>query len=173
MDVHRFGFLWKGDFGRLVLAGIAFALIIGGILYWKGLHPASVPKPGHAAAIDAEASQSKVTTFDSDMPVFHVAPAPVPLTPPPAKATPKSDISLMAFADSDEPRIGDAYAAYGRFLRCKLLITVDSNRIQTPIVGILMEDVYSTNHQLLIPAMAEVHGMAQADGAESRIGSKA
>jgi hypothetical protein len=172
MDVHRFGFLWKGDFGRLVLAGIAFALIIGGVLYWKNLHPAPAPKPGHAAAIDAEASQSKVTTFDSDMPVFHVAPAPVPVTPPPIKATPKSDVSLMAFTDSDEPRIGDAYAAYGRFLRCKLLITVDSNRIQTPIVGILMEDVYSANHQLLIPALAEVHGMAQADSAESRIGSQ-
>jgi type IV secretory pathway VirB10-like protein len=172
MDIHRFGFLWKGDFGRLVLAGIAFTLIIGGILYWKNLHPASAPKSGHAAAIDAEASQSKVTTFDSDMPVFHIAPAPVPVTPPPTRATPKSDVSLMAFTDSDEPRIGDAYAAYGRFLRCKLLITVDSNRIQTPIVGILMEDVYSTNHQLLIPAMAEVHGMAQADSAESRIGSQ-
>ena len=78
----------------------------------------------------------------------------------------------MAFAFSDTPRLGDAYAAYGRFLRCKLLITVDSNRIQTPIVGVLMEDLYSANHQLLIPAMAEVHGMAQPDSAESRIGSQ-
>jgi hypothetical protein len=172
MDVHRFGFLWKGDFGRLVLAGIAFALIIGGILYWKSLHPASASKPGRAVAIDAEASQSKVTTFDSDMPIFHVAPAPAPVTPAPTKPAQKSALTLLAFAESDSPRIGDAYAAYGRFLRCKLLITVDSNRIQTPIVGILMEDVYSANHQLLIPAMAEVHGMAQPDSAESRIGSQ-
>jgi len=172
MDIHRFGFLWKGDFGRLVLAGLAFALIIGGILYWKNLHPTATPKPRHAALVDAEASQSKVTTFDSDMPIFHVAPSPAPLIPPPTKATQKSAISLMAFTDSDAPRIGDAYAAYGRFLRCKLLITVDSNRIQTPIVGILMEDVYSANHHLLIPALAEVHGMAQGDSAESRIGSQ-
>ena len=172
MDVHRFGFLWKGSFGRLVLAGIAFVLIIGGVLYWKNLHPAPTLKPGHAAALDAEASQSKVTTFDSDMPVFHAAPAPAPATLPLTKTTQKSDVSLLAFADSDAPRIGDAYAAYGRFLRCKLLITVDSNRIQTPIVGVLLEDVYSANHQLLIPAMAEVHGMAQADSAESRIGSQ-
>jgi hypothetical protein len=172
MDVHRFGFLWKGDFGRLVLAGIAFALIIGGLLYWKTLHPASAPPPGHPAVIDAEASQSKVTTFDSDMPVFHVAPPSPPVVLPPARPEPKSALSLLAFTDSDAPRIGDAYAAYGRFLRCKLLITVDSNRIQTPIVGILMEDVYSANHQLLIPALAEVHGMAQGDSAESRIGSQ-
>ena len=172
MDVHRFGFLWKGDFGRLLLAGIAFALIIGGVLYWKNLHPAAAPKRGHAAAVDAEASQSKVTTFDSDMPIFHVAPTPAPVTPPPLKTERKSEMTLLAFAESNTPRIGDAYAAYGRFLRCKLLITVDSNRIQTPIVGILMEDVYSSGHQLLIPAMAEVHGMAQPDSAESRIGSQ-
>ncbi len=172
MDVHRFGFLWKGEFGRLVLAGIAFALIIGGIVYWKCLHPASKPKSGHTVATDAEASRSTVTTFDSNMPIFHAAPPPVPATPPPAKPASKSAITLVAFADSDAPRIGNAYAAYGRFLRCKLLITVDSNRIQTPIVGILMEDVYSADHQLLIPAMAEVHGMAQADSAESRIASQ-
>jgi len=172
MDVHRFGFLWKGDFGRLLLAGIAFALLIGGILYWKNLHPASAPKQSHAATIDAEASQSKVTTFDSDMPVFHATPAPAPVAPATMKPVQKSALSLLAFTESDAPRIGDDYAAYGRFLRCKLLITVDSNRIQTPIVGIVLEDVYSTNHQLLIPALAEVHGMAQAESAESRIGSQ-
>jgi len=172
MDVHRFGFLWKGEFGRLVLAGIAFALIIAGIAYWKSLHPAPKPKSSHAAATEAEASRSTVTTFDSNMPIFHAAPPSAPVTPPATKAAPKSAITLVAFADSDAPRIGNVYAAYGRFLRCKLLITVDSNRIQTPIVGILMEDVYSADHQLLIPAMAEVHGMAQGDSAESRIGSQ-
>ena len=174
MDIHRFEFLWKGDFGRLVLAGLAFALIVVGVIYWKNLHPASAPvsKPGHAIAFDAEASQSKVTTFDSDMPVFHAARPPAPVTSPSTKATPKSSLSVLAFTDSDVPRIGEAYAAYGRFLRCKLLITVDSNRIQTPIVGILMEDVYSANHRLLIPALAEVHGMAQGDSSESRIGSQ-
>jgi hypothetical protein len=172
MDVHRFEFLWKGDFGRLVLAGLAFALVIGGVVYLKNLHPSTVAKPHRAAVVDAQMSQAKVTTFDSDMPIFHVAPAPVPVLPPPTKAEPKAAISLLAFTDADAPRIGEDYAAYGRLLRCKLLITVDSNRIQTPIVGILMEDVYSANHRLLIPALAEVHGMAQATSAGSRIGSQ-
>jgi hypothetical protein len=175
MDVHRFGFLWKGEFGRLVLVGIAFALIIGGVVYWKSLHPAPKAKSSYAAATDAEASRSTVTTFDSNLPIFHAATPPAATSsplPPPVKAATKSTITLVAFTDSDAPRIGNAYAAYGRFLRCKLLITVDSNRIQTPIVGILMEDVYSADHQLLIPAMAEVHGMAQADSAESRIASQ-
>jgi hypothetical protein len=78
----------------------------------------------------------------------------------------------MAFAFSETTHLGTTYAAYGRFLRCKLLITVDSNHIQTPIVGTLMEDVCSPTRELLIPAGAEVHGMAQSDSAEDRIASQ-
>lgn len=173
MNIHRFDSLWKGEFGRLVLAGVVFGLVIGGIIYWKHLHPAATSKPGHIAVTNAQASRSTVTTFDNNIPVFHAAPPPAPVTPPPTKAVvQKTAVSLMAFSFSDEPRLGDGYAAYGRFLRCKLLITVDSNHIQTPIVGVLLEDVYSVTHQLLIPAMAEVHGMAQSDSAEDRIGSQ-
>lgn len=175
MNVHRFEFLWKGEFGRLVLAGVAFGLVIGGIVYWKGLHPQPSPKQGkHAASRDAEAAQSTVTTFDSKIPVFHVPPpSPMPpATSPTVKPIPKVPVSLMAFAFSDSPHLGESYAAYGRFLRCKLMITVDSNHIQTPIVGVLLQDVYSVTHQLLIPAMAEVHGMAQSDSAENRIASQ-
>jgi hypothetical protein len=176
MNVHRFDSLWKGEFGRLVLAGVAFALVIGGVIYWKHLHPVTTSKRGHVAVTDAQASRSTVTTFDNNIPVFR--PAPPASTPPqsgitPAtKAAPKAQTSLMAFSFSDTPHLSDSYAAYGRFLRCKLLITVDSNSIQTPIVGVLLEDVYSIHHELLIPAMAEVHGMAQAASAEERIASQ-
>jgi len=175
MDIHRFDSLWKGEFGRLVLAGVAFGLVVGGIVYWKHLQGNPTPKPSRVAVTNVEASHSTVTTFDNNIPIFHVAPPPQPpasTAPATTNVTPKARTSLMAFAFSDTPRLGDAYAAYGRFLRCKLLITVDSNHIQTPIVGVLLEDVYSVNHELLIPAMAEVHGMAQAESAESRIGSQ-
>lgn len=173
MNVHRFDSLWKGEFGRLVLAGGAFALVIGGVIYWKHLHPAATSTPGHVAITDAQASRSSVTTFDNNIPVFHPPPPPPPLTPPvPAKPAPKAQTSLMAFAFSDTPQLGDDYAAYGRFLRCKLLITVDSNHIQTPIVGTLLEDLCSPDRQLLIPAGAEIHGMAQSDSAEDRIASQ-
>jgi hypothetical protein len=173
MDIHRFDSLWKGEFGRLVLAGVAFGLVIGGVLYWKHLHPADSANPAPVAVTDAQASRSTVTTFDNNIPVFHVPPPPpAPTTPEPVKATPKAPTSLMAFAFSNVSQIGDAYAAYGRFLRCKLLITVDSNRIQTPIVGTVLEDLCSPNHELLIPAGAEAHGMAQSDSAEERIGSQ-
>ena len=173
MDIHRFDSLWKGEFGRLVLAGVAFALVIGGVVYWKHLHLAAPTKPAHVAVTDAQASRSTVTTFDNNIPVFRVPPpAPSPVPSAPVKTEPKIAVSPMAFAFADTPRLGDDYAAYGRFLRCKLLITVDSNHIQTPIVGTLLEDVCSPTGERLIPAGAEVHGMAQNDSAEDRIASQ-
>jgi hypothetical protein len=175
MNVHRFDFLWKGPFGRLVLAGVAFALVIGGVIYWKHLHPAPPLKAANAAATNAQASQSTVTTFDANIPIFHAsppAPMPAPTQTAPPKSAPKMALSPMAFAFAETPYLGDSYAAYGRFLRCKLLITVDSNHIQTPIVGTLIEDVSSPTRELLIPAGAEVHGMAQNDSAEDRIASQ-
>ena len=45
MNVHRFDSLWKGEFGRLVLAAAAFGLVIGGVLYWKHLHPPAAKIP--------------------------------------------------------------------------------------------------------------------------------
>jgi hypothetical protein len=170
MNVHRFDSLWKGEFGRLVLAGIAFALILAGVIYWKNLHPKTTTKP--VPVTDTQASHATVTTYDANIPLFHPAPPQVPQTPTPAKPAPKAPLTLMAFGASDTPQLGNTYAAYGRFLRCKLLITVDSNRIETPIVGIVLEDVYSVDHRLLIPALAEVHGMAQAESAGNRIGSQ-
>jgi len=173
MNVHRFDSLWKGEFGRVVLAGVAFALVIGGIIYWKDLHPATSPKAPHVAVTDAQASRSTVTTFDNNIPIFHPpkpAPPQSPATLP--KPAPKLALSPMAFAFPSTIHVGEDYAAYGRLLRCKLLITVDSNHIQTPIVGTLLEDLCSPTHELLIPAGAEVHGMAQSDSAEDRIASQ-
>jgi len=175
MNVHRFEFLWKGEFGRVVLAGVAFALVIGGIIYWKHLYPARPAKPAHVGVTDAQASRSTVTTFDNNIPIFHPPPPVAPQGPAPAalpKPAPKVALSPMAFAFPAATHVGNDYAAYGRFLRCKLLITVDSNHIQTPIVGTLLEDLWSPTHKLLIPAGAEVHGMAQNDSAEDRIASQ-
>jgi hypothetical protein len=175
MNVHRFDFLWKGEFGRLVLVGGLFALIIGGIVYWKHLHPAASPKVAQGPLTNAQTARSTVTTFDNNIPVFHAAPRPQASANPSSasvKPPPKVALAPMAFSFNDTAHVGQDYAAYGRFLRCKLLITVDSNHIQTPIVGTLLEDLYSPTHQLLIPADAEIHGMAQNDSAEDRIASQ-
>lgn len=90
---------------------------------------------------------------------------------PPAK--PLAPISLFADASAGvpEPKApGSIYAPYGRLIPCETVITVDSASIQTPIVGLVTENIYHAG-RLVIPAGTEVHGTAQADRHRERIGS--
>ncbi|NOS68601.1 MAG: TrbI/VirB10 family protein [Verrucomicrobia bacterium] len=89
--------------------------------------------------------------------------APAPLPP----------ISL--FADSTagvaEPKsVSSIYAPFGRLISCETVVTVDSASIQTPIVGLVTENVYHAG-KLVIPAGTEVHGTAQKDRLRERISS--
>jgi hypothetical protein len=62
------------------------------------------------------------------------------------------------------------YAPFGRLIPCELIVTVDSSSIQTPIIGLVTEDIYH-NGRLIIPAGTEVHGKAQTDRTRERIAS--
>ena len=93
-----------------------------------------------------------------------------PQTPPPAALAP---ISLFADATAGvtEPKsLSSVYAPFGRLISCETVITVDSASIQTPIIGLVTEDVYHRG-KLVIPAGTEVHGTAQADRHRERIAS--
>jgi len=60
------------------------------------------------------------------------------------------------------------FCPYGRPIRCELVFTVDSTMEETPLVGLVMEPVYN-NGQLIIPAGAELHGVARPDRLRDRI----
>ena len=66
--------------------------------------------------------------------------------------------------------ISEDYAPYGRLIPCETIITIDSAKIETPIIGFVTEDVYHDG-KLIIPAGAEVHGKAQVDRSRERIAS--
>ena len=65
---------------------------------------------------------------------------------------------------------GTYYAPFGRLIPCETVITVDSASIQTPIIGLVTEDIYHGG-KLVIPAGTEVHGTAQSDRHRERIAS--
>jgi hypothetical protein len=80
---------------------------------------------------------------------------------------------ISLFADSaagiSQPKkLSAAYAPFGRLIPCETIITVDSSSIQTPIVGLITENIYYGG-KLIIPAGTEVHGMAQTDRQRERI----
>src|SRR6266540_2967395 len=78
-------------------------------------------------------------------------------------------ISLVAVVASDTaPALSKSYAPFGRLIPCETVITIESSKLDTPVLGLVTEDVWH-NGELIIPAGAEVHGRASLDRARERI----
>ena len=106
----------------------------------------------------------------TNLPRADWSPQPLPNVPP-HQLDLLTPISL--FADSTagvaQPRkLSATFAPFGRLIPCETIITVDSSSIQTPIVGLVTENIYYGG-KLIIPAGTEVHGMAQTDRQRERI----
>jgi hypothetical protein len=100
-------------------------------------------------------------------------PQPVSLAAPPRQAETLTPISLFADSTAGVPapkKLSAIFAPYGRLIPCETVITVDSSSIQTPIIGLVTENVYHAG-RLLIPAGTEVHGTAKTDRQRERIAS--
>jgi len=76
-------------------------------------------------------------------------------------------IFVTAPADTGEPPLG-VYAPAGRLLRCQLVNTVDSANIETPIIALVVEDLWHDG-ALVVPAGTEVHGRARVAAMRERI----
>ena len=89
-------------------------------------------------------------------------------------APPKPEVlPISLFAETpqlEQKQLSKNYAPFGRLIPCELIVTVDSSGIQTPIIGLVTEDIYH-NGRLIIPAGTEVHGKAQTDRSRERIAS--
>jgi hypothetical protein len=121
--------------------------------------PKSTPPPAEPAR---SASNVSVLTNSSPQPLPNVPPRQLPQLSP---------ISL--FADSAAgiarpKKLSAVYAPFGRLIPCETVITVDSSSMQTPIVGLVTENIYYGG-RLIIPAGTEIHGMAQTDRERDRI----
>ena len=77
-------------------------------------------------------------------------------------------ISLFTAAANTPPQLSNTYAPYGRMIPCETVITIESSKLDTPVIGLVTEDVWH-NGELVIPAGAEVHGRASLDRARERI----
>jgi hypothetical protein len=82
-------------------------------------------------------------------------------------------LSLFADARAGVPppkKLSPVFAPFGRLIPCETVITVDSASIQTPIIGLVTENIYHAG-RLVIPAGTEVHGTAKTDHQRERIAS--
>lgn len=86
--------------------------------------------------------------------------------PPKPRALP---ISLLSSTSGDSlPQLSKTYAPYGRLIPCETVITLESSKLDTPVIGLVTDDVWH-NGELIIPAGTEVHGRASLDRSRERI----
>ena len=168
MNIYRLLHFFKTGTGRLLL----FMALFGLVIWWVIRGQADGGKiTDNAVQLEQQAlaAVGKVTTFVSSVtPMSGTAAS----TDRRAKgeekaAVPPQPRSTALYIDP-QLQVSEDYAPFGRLLECQLVITLDSSRTQTPIIGQVMKDVYH-NGRLIIPAGAEVHGMAQVDRSRDRI----
>jgi len=163
---------FKKPAGRLILF-----LLVGGIfLAFILIRQGSRPKPDNRRVTEpAKATAATGYTFKQDIPATTSTKAQPPLTNgaaiPKATPLPKSPppIPQTIFA-TKEHSLGDSFLPFGRLLKCELVNTVDSTNLDTPIIGLVIEDAWHDG-RLIIPAGTEVHGGAQKSAVRERIGS--
>jgi hypothetical protein len=183
---------FKTKSGKLVLFVVIFG---GGLLLFSALRDRSrssgeIDIRGTHPQKNPTEKPQVVQTVERPMQPFH-PPTPKPEPPPPPAKTnelpkvvvekpkpeppPTALAAISLFADSTagvaEPKgLGSVYAPFGRLISCETVVTVDSASIQTPIIGLVTENVYHAS-KLVIPAGTEVHGSAQTDRHRERIAS--
>ena len=164
MNPRKFVSFFKTKTGQVTAFGVLFfvgACLLTGILYFR--HGSTTTGAIATPNLEKISDQpQKPSTWLSDKPDAGFANKhPLPPTdntslgqnPPAPAALP---ISLYHGSDQ-EAEVSDTYAPYGRMIPCETVITIDSAKIETPIIGFVTEDVWHDG-RLIIPAGAEVHG---------------
>jgi hypothetical protein len=113
-----------------------------------GLVPFNPPsaKPMAKAGPEAVPAKPKKVRYESLLASYEAPPASAPALPPPPKR----------------------FIPFGTLLKCKLVNTVDSADIETPVIALLLEDVWQDG-ELVVPANTLVHGTARAGRIRDRI----
>lgn len=181
MNPRRFLNFFRSQTGALALflVGLVIVLLLVNSRRSPGERVSLIPQKSSAAP--ATNAPQLPDTVRRDMVPFDPRSAEqkpeATVTPPPPKpqSTPSLPVlSLVAetpiSSDKEGKKFSEDFAPFGRLIPCELVITVDSSSIQTPIVGLVTEDIFH-HGQLIIPAGTEVHGSAQVDRARERIAS--
>lgn len=160
--------------GQVLLVG---AVLLLGVLAVRWQH-----RPRLAPALPTAKPAPAVTlpkTLTRDVTRFTKPPAIAPVVlsagvaGAPLAIQPPHELPLMLFsAPREAPRIpAPPSAPYGRLIPCETIVALESNRLETPIIGLVTEDVWH-HGRLVIPAGAEVHGRASLDRARERLAAQ-
>jgi hypothetical protein len=143
--------------GRLILFLFGGGVILAFVLMHRDAGKTTKVTP----AVPAQATTAKSYMIDEGIPDIKPmkptpTPTPLPMIPegrPVAVKTPPP-IPQAIFA-MKKSSLSENCLPYGRLLKCELVNTVDSINLETPIIGLVAEDVWRDG-RLIIPAGTEV-----------------
>lgn len=140
-------------------------------------------KPAAGATTEKEAATGAIVPF---RPAALVSAPPAaaatagsvkPGVPPKVEPKPRKIryASLLASYDAPparneraDPPPPERFMPFGTLLKCKLVNTIDSANLETPVIALLLEDVWQ-NGKKVIPANTLVHGTARAGRMRDRV----
>ncbi|MCE0497989.1 MAG: TrbI/VirB10 family protein [Methylacidiphilales bacterium] len=176
MNARQFLAFFKSKTGQITAFGILFfiaACLLTGVLYFRHGAAAPVTAPNLDKTADKTQQPSSWFSHTPDADYANKHPAEPGNVPSSLKGIPAPPAVLpisLYHGNDQEAEVSDTYAPYGRMIPCETVITIDSAKIETPIIGFVTEDVWHDG-KLIIPAGAEVHGKAQVDPSRERIAS--
>lgn len=135
----------------------------------------SITREGHLLKVPAAFLAARKSTLAIEAPSSERVDPPEPRArgarvgsnPPKPRVLPISLVAIANESASVAP-LSKTYAPYGRLIPCQTVVTIESSRLDTPVIGLVTEDVWH-NGELIIPAGVEVHGRASLDRARERI----
>lgn len=162
--------------GQLIAVGL-IALLAGGVAYWRKQARPTVEAVPPAASRPTTAPSLR--TFLREGTPFPQKPAEAPAmaekeaTPSSPAPKPKPSALPLSLLPRSELPAPDTKirAPYGRLIPCETVLTLESNRLETPVIGLVTEEVWHAG-KLIIPAGAEVHGRASTDRARERLAAE-
>lgn len=163
-------FLTSGT-GQLIL--VSTVLLVGVFaVRWRQKPTPSLPtaKPAPSPALP------KTLTREGTRFVTPPPPPAVPTSPSAAAlgATPRTPaprpqpLLILTAPPETAPTPAAPSAPYGRLIPCETVVALESNRLETPVIGLVTEDVWHDG-RLIVPAGAEVHGRAAVDRTRERL----
>ena len=165
--------------GQVVLVGAVLVLGIV-VVRWQRQQQPVPPLPQPAARPAPAVALPRTLTREGTKFPKPPVPSPEPAGAPNAAARTviatdlRSVLPLTLFPARLETVLAEQppAAPYGRLIPCETVFAVESNHLETPIIGLVTEDVWH-NGRLVIPAGAEVHGHAALDRTRERLASQA
>ena len=162
--------------GQFVLVGAV--LVIGVVaVRWQHTHSQTAPLPASKSSAPATLPRTftrEVARFPKFTPPAvtsaAISPATIASVTLPEK-TRVLPLTLFATPPEPPPAPPKLTAPYGRLIPCETVVTLESNRLETPVIGLVTEDVWHDG-RLVIPAGAEVHGHAALDRTRERLAAQ-